>query len=47
MKKGEVVVLRILQGWSFILGVMVISALIYAFVQIAIGNYHGTASFEF
>ena len=47
MKKGEVIVLRILQGWSFILGTMVISALIYAFAQIIMGNVHGTASFEF
>ena len=47
MKKGEIVLLKVLQGWSFILGAVVIFSLVYAFVQIAIGNVHSTASFEF
>jgi hypothetical protein len=47
MKTLEMVTLRFLQVLSFCLGTMVIFALVYAFVQIAIGNVHGTASFEF
>jgi len=36
-------------AWSVItcLGTMVVTALIYAAIQIAIGNVHSTASFEF
>jgi hypothetical protein len=35
--------------WSIItfLGTTVVTALIYAAIQIAIGNVHSTASFEF
>lgn len=47
MKNLEMVTLKTLQVVSFVLGSMVIIALGYAFVQIAIGNVHGTASFEF
>ncbi len=36
-----------LQVWAIGLGVMVASALVFAAVQVATGNYHGTASFEF
>lgn len=47
MKKGELILLGALQVLSFCLGTMVIWAVGYAFVQIAIGNVHSTASFEF
>jgi len=47
MKKGEIVLLKVLQGWSFILGAIVIFSIGYAAVQIVIGNVHSTASFEF
>jgi len=47
MKTFEMVTLRFLQVLSFCLGTIVIFAIGYAFVQMAIGNVHGTASFEF
>ena len=47
MKTFELVTLRFLQVLSICLGTTVIFALGYAFVQIAIGNVHSTASFEF
>ena len=47
MKTAEIVILRALQGLSIALGILVTIALVYAFVQIAIGNVHSTASFEF
>ena len=47
MKTSEIVALRILQGVSIGLGILTFTALAYAFVQIAIGNVHSTASFEF
>jgi hypothetical protein len=47
MKTLEIVTLRALQALSFVLGTMVIVALGYAAIQIATGNVHGTASFEF
>jgi hypothetical protein len=47
MKTLEMVTLRTLQVASFILGSIVIFAIGYAFFQIATGNVHGTASFEF
>lgn len=47
MKTLELVTLRALQVASFVLGTMVIIALGYAAFQIATGNVHGTASFEF
>jgi len=36
-------------SWTIIacLGTMTVTALIYAAIQIASGNYHSTASFEF
>jgi hypothetical protein len=47
MKTSEIVFLRTLQFASIALGILTFSAIIYAFVQIAIGNVHSTASFEF
>jgi hypothetical protein len=47
MKTVEILALRTLQGLSIALGTMVFIAIGYAIVQIAIGNYHSTASFEF
>jgi len=47
MKRLEVVTLKAMQALSIALGAMVIIAIGYAFVQIAIGNVHSTASFEF
>jgi len=47
MKTAEIVILRTLQGLSIALGTLVTIAIVYAFVQIAIGNVHSTASFEF
>jgi hypothetical protein len=47
MKTFELVTLRFLQLLSICLGTTVIFAIGYAFVQIAIGNVHSTASFEF
>jgi hypothetical protein len=47
MKTTEILVLRILQATSIALGTMVIIAIGYAFFQIATGNVHSTASFEF
>ena len=47
MKTVEILAFRALQGLSIALGAMVIIAIGYAFVQIALGNYHSTASFEF
>ena len=47
MKTLEVVTLRFLQALSICLGTIVIFAIGYAVVQIAIGNVHSTASFEF
>ena len=47
MKTSEIVILRTLQCLSIGLGILTFTALAYAFVQIAIGNVHSTASFEF
>jgi hypothetical protein len=47
MKRNEIIILRILNVWSFILGSVTITALGYAFIQIITGNVHSTASFEF
>jgi hypothetical protein len=47
MKRNEIIILRILNVWSFILGSVTITALVYAFIQIITGNVHSTASFEF
>lgn len=47
MKTLESVALKILQAASFVLGAMVVFAIGYAVLQIATGNTHGTASFEF
>jgi len=34
-------------GLIYVLGSITIYGLVYAAIQIATGNYHGTASFEF
>ena len=47
MKTVEILALRTLQGLSIALGVLVFLSLGYAIVQMAIGNVHSTASFEF
>ena len=47
MKTSELVLSRTLWTVSFLVGALTIGAIAYAFFQIAIGNYHGTASFEF
>ena len=47
MKTIEILVLRSLQVLTVILGSTILVALIYAGVQIAIGNVHGTACREF
>jgi len=47
MKRGELIALKVLQGWSIILGVIVIFSIGYATFQVLTGNVHGTASFEF
>ena len=47
MNLTEKIFLGALQTVSWCLGATVLIALSYAFYQIAIGNYHGTASFEF
>jgi hypothetical protein len=47
MNFGEKIFLGVLQTISWCLGAMVLIALSYAFYQIATGNVHGTASFEF
>ena len=43
----EKVILGIFTAWSWILGTTVLVAISYAIVQICLGNYHSTASFEF
>jgi hypothetical protein len=47
MKTLELVTLRFLQLLTFTLGATIVLALGYAIIQIATGNIHGTASFEF
>jgi hypothetical protein len=47
MKTLESLTLNTLLVISYILGATVIFAIGYAFFQIATGNVHGTASFEF
>jgi len=47
MKTLELVTLRFFQVLSIGLGVIIITALTYAFFQIATGNIQSTASFEF
>ena len=47
MNFGEKIFLGVLQTVSWCLGATVMIALSYAFYQIATGNIHGTASFEF
>jgi hypothetical protein len=41
------IVLGVMQLISIGLGIMIFSAIAYAVVQLCIGNYHSTASFEF
>ncbi len=41
------IVLGVMQLISIGLGIMIFSAITYAVVQLCIGNYHSTASFEF
>jgi hypothetical protein len=43
----EKVILGFFTAWSWVLGATVLVALSYAIVQICLGNYHSTASFEF
>jgi hypothetical protein len=43
----EKVILGIFTAWSWVLGATVLVALSYAIVQLCLGNYHSTASFEF
>ena len=47
MKRLELITLRTMQALSIALGTMVVIAIGYTFVQIAIGNVHSSASFEF
>lgn len=47
MKTLEMLTLRFLQLLTLTLGTTIVLALGYALVQIATGNVHGTASFEF
>jgi hypothetical protein len=45
--KMEKVILGFFTAWSWVLGATVLVALSYAIVQLCLGNYHSTASFEF
>lgn len=47
MNFREKIFLGVLKTVSWCLGATVMIALSYAFYQIATGNIHGTASFEF
>ena len=47
MKTLESLTLNALLVISYLLGATVVFAIGYAFFQIATGNVHGTASFEF
>jgi hypothetical protein len=47
MKRLQVITLMAMQGLSIALGAIVIIAIGYTFVQIATGNVHSSASFEF
>jgi len=44
---GERIFLGTLQILSIGLGILAFYGILYAFVQLCLGNYHGTASFEF
>jgi hypothetical protein len=47
MKRLELITLRAMQGLTITLGTMVVIAIGYAFIQVATGNIHSSASFEF
>ena len=47
MKTIEILALRSLQALTVILGSTILVAMIYAVVQICLGNYHSTACREF
>ena len=47
IKLTDKIVLVTMGAVSISLGIMVFSAIAYAVVQLCIGNYHSTASFEF
>ena len=47
MKTIEILALRSLQALTLILGSTILVAIIYAVVQICLGNVHGTACREF
>ena len=44
---GERIFLGALQILSWGCGALAIYGIVYTFVQLCLGNYHGTASFEF
>ena len=44
---GERIFLGTLQVLSWGCGTIAICGIVYAFIQVILGNYHGTASFEF
>jgi hypothetical protein len=47
MKRLELITLRAMQGLTIALGTMVVIAIGYACIQVATGNIHSSASFEF
>jgi hypothetical protein len=47
MKTAGKIATVTLQVWSATLALTVVAAIVFAIVQVATGNYHGTASFEF